>query len=238
MDEVITGEVFTFLQLDTSLNWYDILRGEEASDEQVQAVNIPSELRPHLKKIRFVVFPKAHLFIYVREDAHFGSIGPASMEDFLVRLLNDNRLLETTPFQEVEVRLVQDSRQLEEILKSITLERLDIFVELPNADTPGDAEDEVAREMEEENLKQLEIIKKAANERGLQPNERTRNYMVAAASNGYVKAKGTTVDGVTKEFNTKNVPLVEPFVFPDDVGYLDRFLQAADELRRIIRRQR
>jgi hypothetical protein len=236
---VITGEIFTFLQLDQTLGWFDIVRGEEATDEQIEAVNIPEELRPHLKKIRYVLFPGDHVFVYAREDSHHGSISPTPMQNFLERLLNDNRLLEKTRFQEVEVRLIQDRRELTEILERITLERLEIFVELPNAgDTPGDAEEKVAKEMEEENLKELEIIKKAADERGLHPNENTKDYMTAAASNGYVKARGTTAEGEKKEYNTQTAPLVESFDFPDNVPYLDRFLDVANQLRKIIKRKR
>lgn len=233
---VITGEVFTFLQLDPTLAWFDLVRGEQASDEQVETVNIPDNLRPHLKKIRYVFFPRNHLFIYAREDSHFGSIGPASMQNFLERLLNDNRLLEKTGFQEVDVRLVQDKRTLQGILESITLERLEIFLELPNPDTPGDAEERVAREMEEENLEELKIIKTAADETGLRPNHRTRQYMDAASKNGYVWAKGMTVDGTKKEFTTKETPWIEPVEFPTNVPYLDRFIQAARELRDLIKR--
>lgn len=235
---VITGEVFRFLQLDPTLAWFDVIRGEQASDEQVEQVSIPDELRPHLKKIRYAFFPKDHVFVYSREDAHHGSISPASMELFLKRLLNDNRLLEKTAFQEVEVRLVQDHQELKAILETVTLERLEIYIRLPNpGDTPGDAEADVTEEMEEENLEELKIIKKAADGTGMHPNARTQNYMHAAASNGYVWARGVDAEGQKKEFNTKDTPLVEPFEFPNNVPYLERFLDAARELRRKIKRK-
>lgn len=236
---VMTGEIFTFLQLDPSLDWYDVVRGEQASEEQVEEVRIPPELKPHLKKIRYAVFPRNHLFIYTREDSHYGAIAPTPMQHFLERLLNDNRLLEKTEFQEVDVRLVQDKRELAAILKAITLEKLEIFVQRPNpGDTPGEAEDQVTKEMEEENLEELKIIKKAADEDGLQPNERTQTYMEAASSNGYVWARGLSKDGVKKEFNTQDAPWIEPFEFPNNVPYLDRFLEAAIQLRdRILHRK-
>lgn len=236
---VITGEVFTFLQLDASLNWFDIIRGEEATDAQVDQVKIPTELRPHLRKIRYVLFPEDHLFVYTVEDATYGAISPTPMKNFLERLLNDNRLLEKTKFQLVDVRLVQDRKALTAILKTVTLERLEIMVRRPNpGDTPGDAEQMVEQEMMEEELEELEIIKKASKEGGIKPNKRTLQYMEAAETNGYVKAKGISKNGEKREFNTQLSPLIEPFEFSNAAGYLDRFLDAARELRNIIRRKR
>lgn len=236
VEPTITGEIFTFLEIDTQQDWFDILKGEVATEKQTKEVVIPQNLRPHLKRIRYVFFPKAHMLVYTRDDMN-GSISPSRMEYFLTHLLNDNRILEGAPYQEVGVRLVQDRQSLEWIFQHLRVERLDITIKRPNGDTAGDAEQSVEEELEDQNIEEYFVSQKAENGKVLKPNKRTQRMMQEATINGHVEAKGLDKDDLPRSINTTERPLVEPVYYDSESPYLDFVVRAAsDLLQKILRK--
>lgn len=223
---IITGEIFTFLNLDPSQPWFDILKGEAATEKQTHEVKIPENLRPHLKRIRYVFFPNSHIFVYVREDSAFGAISPNNMSELLTALLNDNRILEKAPYQAVDVRLVQDSTSLDWIFKNLRVELLNITIRRPNGDTGGDAQESVEKELEEQNLQEYFVSQKAEKGKAIKPNKRTNRLMKEATINGHVEAKGLDQDDVPHTLNTSARPLIEPVVFDGKKAYFDFVIEA------------
>lgn len=223
----ITGEIFTFLEIDKDNDWFDIAKGEQATDRQTEEVTIPDNLRPHLKRVRYVFFPKKHMFIYVREDSKLGIISPASMEYFLNSLLNDPKVLENKKFHEVEIRLVQDKAAIDEILSTLSIDRLTIKIRLPNGDGPLDAMAAIEEEMNEQNLIEYTTIQKAKKGEKIDPNERTVALMEKAVTDGSVEAVGRDENGLAKSINTQSKPLVEPVRYDGKSAYLDFFINAA-----------
>jgi len=233
---IITGEIFTFLEIDLNQPWFDILKGEEATDKQTHEVKIPENLRPHLKRIRYVFFPDSHIFVYTRDDSANGRISPKSMGELLASLLNDNRILANAAFQAVDVRLVQDSKSLDWIFENLRVERLDITIRKPNGDTGGDAEESVEKELEEQNLEEYFVSQKAEKGKAIKPNARTRRLLNEATINGQVEAKGLDKDDITQTKNTSAHPLVEPFVFEAKRPYIEFIVESGKALVEKIRK--
>ena len=226
----ITGEVYTFFDIDPNEPWFDILKGEAASDKETKEVKIPSHLRPHLKRIRYVFFPDRHTFVYVRSDSVHGRISPKSMQEFLTALLNDNRILAKVEFQAVEVRLVQDKQSLKKIFQSPRVERLDISIRKPNGDTGGEAQQSVEQELDEQNLEEYFVSQKAAKGKSIQPNKRTVRLMEEATLNGFVEAKVWDENDMPHTVNTSSKPLVAPVKIDPEASYIGSIVRAGRAL--------
>lgn len=54
------GEVYKFLNLDASADWFNTQSMAAASKKEVGGVVIPENLKPHFKKYTYVFFPEKH----------------------------------------------------------------------------------------------------------------------------------------------------------------------------------
>lgn len=231
----LVGEIFTFLELSRDLGWFDLLRGEEATEEQTGEVAIPPNLRPHLKRHRFAFFPEEHAFVFVSRDSRNGSISPNKITDFLSDLLNDPRILLESDFPQVAVTLYQDRSQIEEIFRTLQVHQLRIMIKRPNGDTPDDAGPSIEEEFEDQNIAEYFIQQKAVKGKRLDPDRRTVRYMEEAVTNGFVEATGSDAQEITRTVNTKSKPLIEPVRFDGELPYSDFILREAEKLLRGIK---
>lgn len=226
----ITGEIFTFLNIDPKQPWFDILKGEEATEKDTKEVKIPEHLRPNLKRFRYVFFPASHFLIYSRDDSVNGAISPSSMKEFLTALLNDNRIIGNAPYQVVDVRLIQDRKSLDWIFENIAVEQLDIVIRRPNGDTGGEAEESIEKEMSDQNIDEYFISQKSEKGKAIKPNKRTERLMGEATINGHITAKGQDKDGITKTADTAEHPLIESFVYDPKTSYIDFVVNAGRKI--------
>ena len=228
-EALITGDIYTYLELNVDDPWFNTNTGEAADKVQTKEVKIPAHLRPHLKQLRYVFFPKKHLFIFVQHDAgkYRGSIGIQSMSDFLTALLNDSRLLVKTDFKRVEVRSVQDRKSLEWIFSTLQVEQLEITVRRPNGDSSGDARKSVEEELEEQHLEEYFVKQTAEKGKGIKPNENTNRLLNEAMTNGSVKARGRDRNEKMHTVNTEDRPLVEPIEISSKRPYAESVIQAS-----------
>ena len=91
--------------------------------------------------------------------------------------------------------------------------------------------------MEEQNFVSFEIFQKANDVNGLQPHDRTRDYMTAATVDGSVIATGVDAREKKVRYSTKDAPLIRGYEFPPPKigGYLDVFREAAGKVRDLIK---
>jgi hypothetical protein len=230
-EPLVTGDIYTYLELNINDPWFNTRTGEAADTTQTQEVQIPDYLRPHLKQLRYVFFPKTHLFVFVQHDTgkHRGTLGVNSMSDFLTELLNDPRLLEKTDFKKVEVRSVQDRKSLAWIFSKLKVEQLEITIRRPNGDSSGDAKKSVEEELEEQNLEEYFVKQTAEKGKGIKPNENTGRLLNEAMTNGGVKAKGRDTDDKMQTVNTQSKPLLEPIEISSKKPYAESVIQASFE---------
>jgi hypothetical protein len=228
----IYGEIYSYIQLGDDA-WFDLLEGEPATPEEAAEVKIPSELVPHLKRIAYVFFPDKHLFVYVSGDSNKGSMSPPQMKGFLEKLFNDNRITEIAEFDTVEVRTVQSKETVTQILESLSIEKLTIQLNRPN-DTGSDPEKSIEEEMEEQGLARMEIFQRSSKHDHIKPNKKTREYMEAALTNGFVEAIGYDDNDNITTLKTIEKPFKDPYKLDEDQQtYLDAFLENA---RKVVRK--
>lgn len=230
---VISGDLFTFLDLDPSLPWYDIQSGEEATEQQTKEVEIPAHLKPHLRRFRYVFIPEVHTLVFVHYDSKVGAISPNSVQSFVDRLLNDNRIIQGAPFPKVHVQIVQDKHSLKTIFESIRVDALDIQMYRPNGDTSDDAKKSIEEELDDQNIGEYFVSLKAQNPgTPIKPDSRTSRMMKEAIKTGYVEARGPDEDGIPRTLNTKTHPAIEPYKLDPRVPYADAIVNIASSFLR------
>lgn len=220
---LLSGEIYRFVKLDSSEPWFNSETKEPATDNDVQAINIPAHLLPHLQRMPFVFNARQHRFWYISRDR--GDLfAPASAAKFLETLLQHTA--NTWDFPEVSVTAVPDSNSVEEILELPRLEYLKIELVRPNPDNGESAEARWLRKLEEQNTTKAKLELVCAKNATLEPNQETREMAEVAATNGSVFGIGRSADGLQIIESTQERPMLQnEFVDPE-------IETAADVLRR------
>lgn len=206
------GEFYKYINLDATRDWFNVRRGKPANDEELGAINIPDELKPHFQFLPFVFFPKRHRLVLVTKDRN-DTLSSGQAAQILERLFSAKELLPT--YGKLEI-IVEPSREtLDRIFAMRRLRSLIIEISPPNPDDFEELEHEVFENMDEQQASSYKIELREADSRGLAPNKRTKQLAHVAQSNG--KVVGVSGErGKIKTVSTKDHPLEERAdYFPD-----------------------
>lgn len=127
--DILTGEVFRFVRIDSDLPWFNTQTSDKASDDDLSAVSIPDHLLPNLQRIEFAFRPDKHQLWFVSHDRK-DNMGPQALETFFQALFDKVYLAGKST--EVEVTALPDVESLEQMLKLAKLDRLTIHLKRPN----------------------------------------------------------------------------------------------------------
>ena len=202
---LVSGEIYRFIKLDASEPWFNTAKKEPATNEDVEAINIPSHLLPHLQRIPFVFNARKHKLWFVSRDQK-NSFGPPIAVKFMDSLLQKTAL--KFDFPEVAVTSVPDSTSVGDILSLPRLEYLRIELVRPNPDGGESAEARWLRRLEEQGTTKTKLELFHAKNVTLEPNAETREMAEVAAINGSVYGRGRTADGLLIEDSTKKRPML------------------------------
>jgi hypothetical protein len=102
-------------------------------------------------------------------------------------------------------------------LKRIT--RLSIDLKLPNADDNSEKEQEILKELIDQNIKEQKTVLSGMPNRSIKLDERNQALANVASRNGYVEAQGRDEHNQPQKVSTRDYPDVEvvPIRFTDDV---------------------
>jgi len=198
------GEIFKFIELDTNEPWLNLNSNEEAKENDLDEINIPEHLKPHLKRFPFIFFPQDHrLYLSVRtEDSTIGiTVAKNIFENFF-----SNEKIEAE-FGIVEVTIEPDRSKVEEIFNLHRLDRLDIELVRPNPDDHEEDEKRLLERLRKQNAKKMHVSYVATRHSTIEPDKETQILVNVAASNGYVEAKGRDVHEKPVTLATKEFPL-------------------------------
>lgn len=210
----LAGEIFRFVQLDPSDPWFNTRTNRPADDNEVEQINIPDHLLPHLQRVPFVFFPHAHRLVVVTRMGRVAAyqqkraaLGPSTAAKFFRRLFGQDELRQV--FNQVNVTTIPRADAVSAILAMPQIERLTMVLTRPN---PGDdGEDESKRllqRMEQQNARRVTIELDAADAQGLTPDEQTQDVAEQAAQSGHVTAK-VRESGRVVERSTEGMPRIE-----------------------------
>lgn len=221
---LLAGEIYRFVKLDPSEPWFNAEKKEPATDEEVEAISIPSHLLPHLQRIPFAFNARTHTLWYVSRDQK-NALGPAAASKFLLELLRSTAL--QIDFPEVEVTPVPESTSVDKILAMPSLEYLRIELVRPNPDHGSGAEARWLKRLEDQRTTKAKLELFHSKNTTLQPDDETREMAQAAAKNGSVYGRGRTADGLPIEDSTSSRPMLRHENVDSDVETAGHVLERA-----------
>lgn len=210
----ISGEIYKFLNIDETAKWFNTLKNEPATEEETSAIVIPRELRPNLKTIEFVFYPKSHKLFFINKDRHH-TLSPKFAEKFFQKLFD--LVTQKNNLPSVTVTAVPDKESIEQIFSIPTLKKVEITLARPNPDDFEAAERKFLKKLEKQKAKRIETTLVALPGHSLQPDEDTRLLATVAASNGKVVGYGLDSHGKRIQESTKDKPMDLPYTVNSEV---------------------
>src|SRR5690606_25814991 len=121
-------------------------------------------------------------------------------------------------YGDVHVSMIQDRKQVEELLRWPVIQRLEILVERPNGDEDDD-ERKAMRRLEGMGARsEHRIWRKSADAKSIKVDEETRALANVAVDNGVVKVKGKNPQGQRDRASSESFPMHAPASYDPDTG--------------------
>ena len=209
----ITGDVYKFTNIDFSNNWFNIETNNFASEEDLEEVSLPENLKPNSSRFSYIFFPKNHILIY--EGYYDGkSLTPTNAVRFFENILNREDLAKE--FGKVEITHEPEKNALEQALKMKYLERLKLTIRRPNPDDLAEVEKDVLARMNTLKVEEQELSYKSSGN-SIEVDKQLELIARVSARNGEVFAKGKNTEKRPVEFSTKKHPLIETDYYDPDI---------------------
>ena len=225
----ISGILTTFLELDSSGEWFNTETMKEASDNEVSSIVIPEFLRPNAKFFRFQFDIASHTLIF--EHYSEGDVLTHSSALRYFRNLTSIPKI-TRRFGEVKVNTIQSRGSAERIFTIPRITDLDILIEKPNSDIWGeDFEEQAEEHLEEKNARSIRIAYKSERGQGIRRDDELNALIRASVNNGRSVAKGYGPQG-HQIVSTDSFPRVEQEMYESDEGPAQVFQRLARIFRR------
>ncbi|MBB5878212.1 DUF4747 family protein [Xanthomonas sp. 3498] len=232
----LEGVISTFTKFDPSLPWFNAKTADDASDDDLGALEVPDYLMPNHRKCQFYFDTRGHLFLF-ETTSRKGGVAPRSMLKFLQGILWTPGLI--TNFGMVRLTVVPDAKTLDEVVDWKQIRTLKLQAHRPNPDYDEDDLREFEESLDDQNAEALELKLSAQPNSFLEPSERTRILAAIAADNGYVEAHGLDPLGRREVRSTRErKPLCEIEYFdPETENSWDVFKRFAQSVAQDIRRR-
>lgn len=214
------GTLHLFTDFDQFSNWINLKTGEAADQKEVDAINLPENLRPELERVPFVFFAQSHRLFF---DS--GQLGPSSAQRLIEKILQTETVrLEN---QEVNVTVEQSREILDELLGRSSIKDIVITIVRPNADDLSAQEKRIYEKLRKIGAGTKIEEYKAIEGESIRPDLEIKQLARIALSNGNVEVTSKTEEGITEKNSTKDTPLVIP------IKYDPQEVTAIDEIHRI-----
>lgn len=204
-DESSRVGVFSkYSEIDIDKDWFDVDDFGIATEDLVNQINIPDNLKPNLSAFYFLLDENLHVVAF-ESYSESKSLSGRTVEKFFRDVLRDPKIVEL--FGRVEVDLVKDYGEVERLLELPMLKFLELVIRLPNTDDlSGGLAEIIEKRLRSQNGEEYVEQIKSKDQDGLRPNERTKILAKVAAENGEVNAR-SIVNGVVTPHTTAENPL-------------------------------
>lgn len=233
--ERVEGDLYKFVSIDLQGKWLDLRTGRAAERQAVdQQVRIPTNLRPNLRSLPYVFFPRMHRLVFISHLDAKNALSPGMARRLVELCLNRTDIVEA--FGKVEVTVEPDRETLKRILALPRLKKLRIEVSPPNA--LADVERKLFRTMEQQNADRLVQELESHHPDGLKPNQEVQQVAEIAQSNGVVSARGVNDSNRVVELSTADHPHQEKVVYnPNIATASDTLIERAPDIAIRLARQ-
>ncbi len=224
---MVSGEIYTFFDLDTKSPWLNTERSEEALENEVKEVFIPENLKPHFSKFVFVFILSTHR-MYIQLKSGRRSLGIQAAAAGFSRLLAMPELEDYAP---VDVTAEPSKDVVDRIFDMPFLRRLHIELLRPNPDDGHRDERRLLARLESVSASKMSEDWISEKETSLRPDDETKMLAQIAASNGFVEASGRDLNNAPTSISTRESPLIEKVLFNPRESSLIAFM--IEQARRI-----
>jgi hypothetical protein len=199
----LSGRLYRFDQIDPDAPWFNVESREEASEDELAQIRIPTALKPNLVKFNFVFYPRTHQ-LYFESFSQGATLGERSLQKFFSLICALPYIMEQ--FGTIDITVVPEHEQLDRILSMPSLSKLVIDLRRPNPDDLASDEQRVLMRLQKMNTRRL--VETLTAERGetIQPDEDVKVLARVAAKNGSVSGTGYRADGDKVEESTVDRP--------------------------------
>jgi hypothetical protein len=195
----LEGFIYKFMNLDPNAPWLNLANRKVLERDSEGRPIIPDHIKPDLKMIPFVFFPKSHRLVFDRKG-----ISAGSLQRMLSAIFAHEEIAQKNGSVDVIVESSHES--IERILKISRKTKLTIKISKPNPDEGSDDEKRVLEKMGMQNADRMEHVLVTKNKDGLKPDDDTQILMRTARSNGVVLAEGRDEEGQKVEESTQEHP--------------------------------
>lgn len=202
-EKSISGEIYRFVKVDANEPWFNTKTAKQATERDVEAINIPPHLLAHLQRIQFVFLTDKHELWFISRDRK-NSLGPLVAERFMQKLLET--VVAQKQYPTVSVTALPDAETLKNLLSMHRLQKLIIEVKRPNPDDGAGAAGRAMERLERWNVKRETVELIADDDESITPDNELRNYAEVAANNGSVTGIGKNAEGLPERESTVNKP--------------------------------
>ncbi len=208
-----SGVISKYSEIDVDGDWFDIEFFDIASDEDIEKISIPENLRPNYSAFYFLLDVNLHVLAF-ETYSESKSLSSRSVQKYFDEILQTTKIRESFGF--VEADIIKSYGEVNRILSLPELNELRLTIKRPNSDdVSGDLARDIEERLRDQNAEEYEETIKSKDEDGLSPNERTEKLAMIAAENGQVSAK-SIVNGVMTSHSTAETPLKEVDTFSRD----------------------
>jgi hypothetical protein len=216
------------VSIDFKGKWLDLSTGNAADRKAVeQQVRIPENLRPNLRVLPYVFFPRVHRLVFASSLDAMNAISPSMARRLIEGCLNRPEIIEK--FGRTQVTVEPNRESLRLIFALPKLKKLRIEVTPPNA--LADVERKLYQAMQQQNADRYVQELDSNHPKGLLPSKEVKEVAEVAQSNGVVTAKGVNDSGRVVELSTTDHPHQKKVVYdPNVVAARDAFLENAGDI--------
>lgn len=209
----LEGEIYRFVKIDPTEPWFNSETNEQASEEEVQQINIPANLVPHLRKIPFVFTPDNHTLWFICRDRK-DVLSPGAAAIFFNTLFSAQEI--SARFPTVEVTPFVDSERLEDMLNQRNIEKMIIEFKRPNSDDGIDLEARFEERMRQQNIRK-QVTEILSADGYLSLDDETKAEAMVAANNGKVVITSRSPLGTRETASTMDKPYVQPHTVDENI---------------------
>lgn len=224
--EGVTGTLLKCTDIDIK-EWFDLNEKEIVDESSANTqVKIPPNYLANAKFFDFVFYPKKHLMVTEIRDSS-GSVQISVFKRYFETIFKREDFLEN--FQSGHVTAITDDKQVESILASKKLLKLDITLYKPNPDDLTSLKGRVMGHLADIKAKKLQVIATAEENSYLDPDQELEDLSRVAADNGEVEAVMIT-NGERKTVSTTEYPkITKDAYYPKEISQKEFLLLMANK---------
>lgn len=209
----VSGNIATFVKLDTDGSWFDAEKLSDATTNQISELYIPSNLYPNAANFYFTFDLKKHR-LYVQSYSKGKLLTPQQALSFFNTLASKDSIVERFGF--AKITLVQSQEALKKLFGIERLDRVQITIAKPNSDIlADDFEAQIEGHLAETNSRQVTFIYQAEPGKSLQPDKTINELSETALTNGHVEVSGRDNNLAVKK-STADMPKVLQSTYDPD----------------------